>query len=93
MYEKEFEEYLKKELSNIQESGLFKEEWAISSPQGAKIKVDGKSMLNFCANNYLGLANTPGLKIAAILILPTWFLLSYQIWLVKILSLLPFASL
>ncbi|MBI2450208.1 MAG: glycine C-acetyltransferase [Candidatus Nealsonbacteria bacterium] len=66
MYEKGFQDYLQKELSGIQENGLFKEEWAISSPQGAKIIVDGKTMLNFCANNYLGLANDWRLKIEAI---------------------------
>lgn len=48
---------LTKELQNIQEAGLFKEERIIQSPQQAEIMVGGKSVLNFCANNYLGLAN------------------------------------
>ena len=72
MYEKKFEGYLKTELTGIQESGLFKEEWEISSPQGAKIMVGGKQLLNFCANNYLGLANNHGLKIAGIRALEKW---------------------
>lgn len=67
MYNREFEEYLQKEIAGIKESGLFKEEWEICSPQGAKIKVDGKMMLNFCANNYLGLANNQALRKAAVL--------------------------
>lgn len=66
MYKKEFAEYLEKELKGIRESGLFKEEWEICSPQGAEIKVGRKTMLNFCANNYLGLANNRRLKTAAV---------------------------
>ncbi len=74
MYDEKFQEYLKKELASIQENGLYKEEWPISSPQGAKIKVEGKRVLNFCANNYLGLANNLKLKIAAILAIIRWAL-------------------
>src|SRR5438270_364928 len=43
-----------KELEEIMEAGLFKTERLISSPQGAEIVVNNKTVLNFCANNYLG---------------------------------------
>ena len=52
-------EFLQKELANLKETGLFKEEKVIQSPQGADIKVAGGETINFCANNYLGLANHP----------------------------------
>ena len=48
-----------KELDEIQAAGLFKRERVISSPQGAEIIVNGKTVLNFCANNYLGLSSHP----------------------------------
>ena len=50
---------LKKELDEIREAGLYKDERLLLSPQGAEIIVKGKNVLNFCANNYLGLANHP----------------------------------
>lgn len=63
---KDFQEYLIKELASIYEAGLAKEERIIVSPQGAVIRLaDGKELLNFCANNYLGLSNHPRLKQAA----------------------------
>lgn len=52
-------------LTDIQQSGLYKAERILSSPQGAKVSVQGQEMLNFCANNYLGLANHPALIEAA----------------------------
>ena len=52
-------------LGEIRESGVFKEERVIESPQGASIKVGGRSVLNFCANNYLGLSSHPELVAAA----------------------------
>ncbi|MCI0605169.1 glycine C-acetyltransferase [bacterium] len=52
-------EFLQKELANLKETGLFKEEKVIHSPQGAQIKTDAGETVNFCANNYLGLANHP----------------------------------
>ena len=53
-------EHLQKELQNIKEAGLYKSERIITSPQGAEITVStGKKVINFCANNYLGLANNP----------------------------------
>jgi glycine C-acetyltransferase len=50
---------LEKELQEIQDAGLFKKERIISSPQAAKIIANGKEVLNFCANNYLGLSSHP----------------------------------
>lgn len=46
-------------LDEIREAGLFKSERIITSPQGAEITVNGKKVLNFCANNYLGLSSHP----------------------------------
>ncbi|MDP4164534.1 MAG: glycine C-acetyltransferase [Bacteroidota bacterium] len=61
-----FKEHLTQELADIKEAGLFKDERIIVSPQGAEIKVStGKQVLNFCANNYLGLSNSPELIKAA----------------------------
>lgn len=51
----------KKELEDIQAAGLFKEERVLLSPQQAHIKTSQGDVLNFCANNYLGLANHPAL--------------------------------
>ena len=65
MYQ-DYKLHLQTELKDIREAGLYKDERIILSPQGAVIKVaDGKEVLNFCANNYLGLANNPELKNAA----------------------------
>src|SRR5688572_30172494 len=54
-----------KELDEIQAAGLFKRERIISSPQGAEIIVNNKTVLNFCANNYLGLSSHPKVIAAA----------------------------
>lgn len=54
-----YQEHLKKELASIEASGLFKKERIIESAQGAEIIVNGKKVLNFCANNYLGLSSHP----------------------------------
>ncbi|MBQ6101800.1 MAG: glycine C-acetyltransferase, partial [Bacteroidales bacterium] len=62
---KNFQEYLKKELAQIEADGLYKRERIIESAQGAEIMVGGKVCLNFCANNYLGLADNPELSQAA----------------------------
>lgn len=64
MYGK-MKEYLCRTLSEIQEAGLYKNERLIESPQQAAIQVGGKEVLNFCANNYLGLSNNPRLIQAA----------------------------
>jgi len=65
MYQ-DFRSYLQAELTNIEQAGLYKKERIIVTPQGAAIRVaDGKEVLNFCANNYLGLSNNPSLIEAA----------------------------
>mgnify|MGYP006286670771 CR=1 FL=1 len=65
MYGK-IKDFLQEELKNIKEAGLYKKERIISSPQEAVIKLDtGQEVLNFCANNYLGLSNHPDLVKAA----------------------------
>jgi len=65
MYGK-YKAHLRKELDNIRESGLYKNERVIVSPQGAEIEVStGKKVLNFCANNYLGLSSHPRVIAAA----------------------------
>ena len=54
-------QYLAQTLADIREAGLYKEERLIESPQRAAIQVAGKEVLNFCANNYLGLSDHPRL--------------------------------
>ncbi len=61
-----FSEHLRGELSALRQGGLYKSERVITSPQSANITVaGGQEVLNFCANNYLGLADHPGLVEAA----------------------------
>ena len=64
MYGK-IKEYLQQELDAIKAAGLYKTERIIESPQRAEIDVAGKKVLNFCANNYLGLSDNPRLIEAA----------------------------
>ena len=64
MYGK-FQAHLQAELAGIKEAGLYKNERLIEGPQQAAIQVAGKEVLNFCANNYLGLSNHPRLIAAA----------------------------
>ena len=56
---------LNKELSNINKAGLFKQERIIQSQQNAEITVNNTSVLNFCANNYLGLSSNADVISAA----------------------------
>ncbi len=58
MYGK-LQQHLQNELNTIEENGLYKKERIITSPQGAEIVVNGKTVLNFCGNNYLGLSSHP----------------------------------
>jgi glycine C-acetyltransferase len=69
-----FREFLSAELQAIRDQGLFKEEWPILGHQGPEIRVEGRpeSVLNFCANNYLGLSGHPELLKAAHRALDEW---------------------
>jgi len=65
MYKK-LQPALRKEIENIQQAGLYKNERIITTPQGALIKTsDGSEVINFCANNYLGLSSHPRVVEAA----------------------------
>jgi glycine C-acetyltransferase len=64
MYGK-IQQHLQSELQTIEENGIFKHERIITSPQGAEITVNGETVLNFCANNYLGLSSHPEVVQAA----------------------------
>jgi glycine C-acetyltransferase len=69
-----FGEFLAQELDGIRVQGLWKEEWPISGVQGPEIRVEGRdgAVLNFCANNYLGLSAHPELLAAAHRSLDEW---------------------
>jgi glycine C-acetyltransferase len=69
-----FQQALTAELQRIREQGLYKEEWPILGHQGAEIRVEGRDepVLNFCANNYLGLSGHPELLRAAHRALDEW---------------------
>src|SRR5262245_27501330 len=56
---------LKPQLDDLQTRGLYKRERQLQGPQGASIQVGGREVINFCANNYLGLANHPAIVQAA----------------------------
>jgi glycine C-acetyltransferase len=68
----QFQTKLQKELDSIKEQGLFKKERIIETPQAAKIQVNGNEVLNFCANNYLGLSSHPEVIKAAEEALDKW---------------------
>jgi glycine C-acetyltransferase len=74
MPDSRFSEFLAGELKQIREQGLWKEEWPILGAQGPEIRVQGRdgSVLNFCANNYLGLSSHPELLAAAHETLHEW---------------------
>jgi len=60
---KRFQSHLQSQLNDIESAGLYKNERILTSPQGPEITTsDGKKVLNFCANNYLGLSNNPEIK-------------------------------
>jgi glycine C-acetyltransferase len=58
-------QWIEDELNNLKDAGLYNRIRTLSSPQGAWLVVDGKQVLNFCSNNYLGLANHPRITQAA----------------------------
>ena len=67
------QEQISSQLADLQQEGLFKAERVISSPQHATVKMEkGKELLNFCANNYLGLSNHPELLASATKALETY---------------------
>jgi glycine C-acetyltransferase len=68
----DLQKFLTQELAAIRESGLYKQERVIHSPQGAQIRVPSGDVLNFCANNYLGLGGHPELISAAKQALDQW---------------------
>ncbi|MCQ9635619.1 glycine C-acetyltransferase [Chryseobacterium sp. WG23] len=59
MISEKYLQHLQNELQNIENDGLYKKERIITSQQSAEIEANGKKLLNFCANNYLGLSNDP----------------------------------
>jgi glycine C-acetyltransferase len=65
MSDKNLRARLGKQLDDIRAKGLAKKERQLTSPQGAAIRVGGREVINFCANNYLGLANHPAIVEAA----------------------------
>jgi len=67
-----FKEHIAGQLAEIEEAGLTKRERSIHGPQSALITADGQEVLNFCANNYLGLADHPALRDAAKSALDDW---------------------
>src|SRR5829696_6422724 len=65
MSDKRLVESLRPQLEELRQKGLFKRERQIQTAQGPDIKVGGQEVINFCANNYLGLANHPAIVEAA----------------------------
>ena len=61
----DFLSHLEAQLAALESAGLYKHERVIESPQSAEIEVSGRKVLNFCANNYLGLAHHPSVEAAA----------------------------
>jgi glycine C-acetyltransferase len=57
--------WITQEIDGLKQAGLYNRIRTIGSPQGAWLVVDGKKVLNFCSNNYLGLANHPDIVAAA----------------------------
>jgi glycine C-acetyltransferase len=68
----EIRNVLARELDDIRAQGLYKEERVLQGPQGPEVKVGGRTVLNFCANNYLGLASDPRVVEAARRALDDW---------------------
>src|SRR5260370_22032927 len=58
-------QFLRQQLDDVRKHGLYKSERLLQSPQGSAIRVGEREVINFCANNYLGLANHPAVVEAA----------------------------
>ena len=65
MSDQSLRQHMATQLADIQAKGLYKRERQIQSPQGSAIRVADRDVVNFCANNYLGLANHPAVVEAA----------------------------
>src|SRR5436189_4685406 len=65
MSDQRLRELLRPQLEDLKARGLYKRERQLQSPQGSAIRVAGREVTNFCANNYLGLANHPAVVEAA----------------------------
>src|SRR4051812_46099906 len=65
MSDKHLLQVLKPQLDDLRAKGLYKRERQLQGPQGSAIRVGGREVINFCANNYLGLANHPAIVEAA----------------------------
>jgi glycine C-acetyltransferase len=72
MFDSAFQSELISKLQEIRDAGMYKYERVILGPQGARIQVQGRQVLNFCANNYLGLASQPQVIEAAHKTLDAW---------------------
>src|SRR5438034_2517997 len=65
MSDQRLRDILRRQLDDIKPRGLYKRERQLQGPQGSAIRVAGREVINFCANNYLGLANHPAIVEAA----------------------------
>src|SRR5438270_13373313 len=65
MADRQLIDVLQGQLAELQSRGLYKRERQLQGPQGSAIRVAGREVINFCANNYLGLANHPAVVEAA----------------------------
>src|SRR5438445_5211956 len=65
MADRQLIDVLQGQLAELQSRGLYKRERQLQGPQGAAIRVNGREVINFCANNYLGLASHPAIVEAA----------------------------
>src|SRR5437667_7199469 len=68
----DLQKLLNAELQSIRDQSLYKEERVLQSPQGREITVDGKQLLNFCSNNYLGFSGSDVMREAADAALAKW---------------------
>ncbi|MFA7018222.1 MAG: glycine C-acetyltransferase, partial [Sphaerochaetaceae bacterium] len=72
MFDKTFQNELSEFLQELHDQGLYKQERILEGPQSSVIEVSGKKVLNFCANNYLGLSNHPEVIAASAKTMQEW---------------------